>query len=157
MAKKKQSKNGEMTSADYRHARDKRPNIPPAAIAAEGTVPKVPKVRYHYSPHLSPQLRFDPSGRADKLPPMVADAARRPLTEAEQRQLAEALAIHQPWLEWAGKREQHDRGYLDVEPVALHIHERVSAQAIIRAATREELQRGLFEDPQLPYQKEIQF
>ena len=38
----------------------------------------------------------------------------------------------QPWLEWAGKREEHERGFFDVDPVALHIHERVSAQAMLR-------------------------
>lgn len=68
-----------------------------------------------------------------------------------------ALSNQQPWLEWAEKKEQYDRGWFEVDPVALHIHERVSAQAIVRAAMREDLQRNLFADPQLPYQKEIQF
>jgi hypothetical protein len=34
--------------------------------------------------------------------------------------LADALRMHEPWLEWAGKREK--QGFA-VDPVALHIHE----------------------------------
>src|SRR5687767_9598062 len=130
MAKTKAKKTGEMKSADYRHAGEKRTNIPPASIAAEGNVPRVPRVRYQYSPHLPPELRFDPSGKADQLPELIATAGRRLLTEKEQQQLADALRTHQPWLEWTGKREQQDRGFFQVDPVALHIHERVSTQAI---------------------------
>jgi adenine-specific DNA-methyltransferase len=51
----------------YRHTGDKRKNIPPAKIAAEGEIPQVRKARYHYSPHLSPELRFDPTGKADRV------------------------------------------------------------------------------------------
>ncbi len=50
-------------TADYRHLGAKRKNVPPAAMAAEGAVPKVPKARYEYSPHLPPVLRFDATGR----------------------------------------------------------------------------------------------
>jgi len=50
---------------DYRHEGEKRKNVPLAKIAAEGEVPKFKKVRYYYSPHLSPELRFDPEGKAD--------------------------------------------------------------------------------------------
>src|SRR6266704_2770291 len=46
-----------------------------------------------------------------------------------------------PKLEWAGKAE---RLSFDVENVALHIHERISTAAIIRAVQREEPQRELF-------------
>jgi len=42
----------------------------------------------------------------------------------------------QPWLEWADKQEQHDRGGFEVDPVVLHVHERVSAQAIVDTAAR---------------------
>jgi adenine-specific DNA-methyltransferase len=120
-------------------------------------VPPVPKAVYHYSPHLPPVLRFDPSGTADKLPALLEEAGRRPLTEKEQRLLAEALRTHEPWLEWAQKREQHQRRVLRVDPVALHIHERVSAEAIVRMAMREDVQRDLFADPQMPYQQAVQF
>lgn len=62
--------------------------------------------------------------------------------------MTEALRNHEPWLEWAGKREK--KGF-EVEPVALHIHERISAQAILKVAARESMQRDLFADPQLDY------
>ncbi len=144
-------------TAVYRHKGEKRKNNPPAKIAAEGSVPPVPKAVYYYSPHLPPVLRFDPSGKADQLPELVAKAGRQPLTPEEQRMLAEALRMHEPWLEWATKREQHERGKLEVDPVALHIHERVSAEAIVRAAMREDVQRDLFADPQQSYQQAVQF
>src|SRR5207244_954709 len=44
-------------TADYRHTREKRTNIPPAKIEAEGSVPTIGKARYAYSPHLPPILR----------------------------------------------------------------------------------------------------
>jgi adenine-specific DNA-methyltransferase len=141
---------------DYRHTDEKRKNIPPARIAAEGEVPKIKKVHYYYSPHLSPELRFDPTGKADRLM-MVKEKASQYLTKDETELLDKALTNQQPWLEWAGKKEQYDRAWFGVDPVALHIHERISTQAIVRAAMREDLQRDLFADPQLPYQKEIQF
>jgi adenine-specific DNA-methyltransferase len=149
-------KSAKVEAKDYRHSKEKRKNIPPAKIAAEGEVPKVKRVKYHYSPHLSPELRFDPTGKADRVME-VAEKAARHLTEEERDLLRKALANQRPWLEWAGKKEQHDRGWFDVDPVALHIHERVSAQAIVRAAMREDAQRELFADPELPYQQEVQF
>ena len=57
----------ETKTTDYRHTGEKRKNIPPAKIAAEGIVPRVPKVRYYYNPHLPPVLRFDSTGEADKV------------------------------------------------------------------------------------------
>jgi len=50
MAKK--TRNTDVKTTDYRHTGEKRTNIPPAKIAAEGKVPRVPKVRYHltYAP-----------------------------------------------------------------------------------------------------------
>jgi hypothetical protein len=41
--------------------------------------------------------------------------------------------------------------------VALHIHERLSAQAILKLAQREPLQRSLFADPELEYRQAVQF
>ena len=155
MAKK--TTNGGVKTTDYRHKGEKRTNIPPAKIAAEGKVPKVAKVKYHYSPHLPPELRFDPSGKADKLPELIAEAGRRPLSEKEQKLLAEALRSQQPWLEWAGKQEQHQRGFFEVDPVALHIHERISTQAMLRVLAREDVQRDLFADPQQAYAQAVQF
>ncbi len=155
MARPRKTDNG-IKTADYRHDGEKRTNIPPAKMAGEGEIPKVKKVRYHYSPHLSPELRFDPTGKADRVM-AVKEKAGQYLTAKEKELLDQALASQQPWLEWAGKKEQYDRGWFEVDPVALHIHERVSAQAIVRAAMREDLQRDLFADPQLEYQKAVQF
>jgi adenine-specific DNA-methyltransferase len=143
----------------YSHSSSSRTNIPSAKIAAEGRIPKVPKVRYAYSPHLSPTLRFDPTGQADRIPALVEKAiAGQTLTPDEQELLrAVGKQAGQPWLEWAGKQEQERRGWLEVDPVALHIHERVSAQAIIRTAMRQDIQRDLFADPQQEYREAVQF
>jgi hypothetical protein len=146
--------NGNGPAKAYRHKGEKRRNIPPAAIAAEGRVPAAPKLNYSYSPRLDPILRFDATGAPDKLPDLLEKAKREPLTEAEARVLAEALRQQEPWLEWAGKREAN--GFV-VDPVALHIHERVSTQAILKIATRKDVTRDLFADPQLDYHKAVQF
>jgi adenine-specific DNA-methyltransferase len=140
--------------ADYRHPEATRKNNPPAKIAAEGHVPLLPKAEYSYSPRLAPVLRFDPTGGADELPELLAEATRRPLNEDEAWALAEALRKHEPWLEWAGKREA--KGFA-VDPVALHIHERVSAQAILKVAAREDVNRSLFADPEQEYNEAVQF
>lgn len=66
---------------DIRHPSAKRRNIPPAKIAAEGTVPVVPKAQYAYNPHLPPVLRFDQHGGADALPELVAKARVRRRTD----------------------------------------------------------------------------
>jgi adenine-specific DNA-methyltransferase len=144
--------NGNGPAKAYRHKGEKRRNIPPAAIAAEGRVPAAPKLQYSYSPRLDPLL--DPSGAPDKLPELLDKAKRQPLTDAEAKLLAEALRRHDPWLEWAGKREAS--GFA-VDPVALHIHERVSTQAILKVAARKDVTRDLFADPQLDYHQAVQF
>jgi adenine-specific DNA-methyltransferase len=146
--------NGNGPAKAYRHKGEKRRNIPPAAIAAEGKVPAAPKLNYSYSPRLDSILRFDSTGAPDKLPDLLEKAKREPLTEAEARILAEALRRQEPWLEWAGKREAN--GFV-VDPVALHIHERVSTQAILKIAARKDVTRDLFADPQLDYHQAVQF
>ena len=140
--------------ADYRHLDATRKNNPPAKIAAEGHVPLIPKAEYSYSPRLPPELRFDTTGRADDLPEFLAEAKCRPRNEAEAWALAEALRVHEPWLEWAGKREAKS---FAVDPVALHIHKRVSAQAILKVAAREDVNRSLFADPEQEYNEAVQF
>jgi adenine-specific DNA-methyltransferase len=137
----------------YKHS-DKRKNIPPAGLAAHGKVTRESPQRYHYDPHLPPVLRFDDTGEADRLPELLRKAQQEPLGREETGLLAEALRDHQPWLEWAGRREKR---WFDVDPVAVHIHERASAQAIIKLAERKPLQPSLFADPRLEYRKAIQF
>jgi adenine-specific DNA-methyltransferase len=159
MAKKQKSTTAPADNAlknvsDYRFPEATRKNNPPAKIAAEGHVPLIPKAEYLYSPRRPPELRFDPTGRADELPELLAKATKQKLTEAEAGALAEALRVHEPSLEWAGKRETRS---FAVDPVALHIHERVSAQAILRVAAREDVNRSLFADPEQEYNEAVQF
>ena len=89
----------------------------------------LPKAQYSYSPRRPPVLRFDDSGKPDALSELLQTARERALTEDEARVLAEALRTQEPWLEWASKRELP--GFA-VDPVALNIHERISAQAILK-------------------------
>ncbi len=138
---------------DYRHA-SKRKNIPPAELAAQGKIKEVPRTRYSYDPHLPPVLRFDDTGKPDALPELLATTRERALSVDEVKVLNEALHSQQPWLERSGKREKR---WFDVDPVALHIHERVSSQAIVKLALREPLQRSLFADPELEYRQAVQF
>jgi adenine-specific DNA-methyltransferase len=140
--------------AEYRHGEAKRKNNPPAKIAAEGTVPVMGKIRYEYSPRLSPALRFDPTGAPDALPELLQEAQRRTLTPGEAKLLADALRNQEPWLEWASKREKR---HFEVDPVALHIHERVGPHAILRVAARQDVERSLFGDPEQSYNEAVQF
>ena len=139
---------------DYRHDAATRKNNPPVGIASHGKVREKPKQEYAYNPHLPPSLRFDENGNADQLPELLQKAQRGPLSADEVQILAEALKNHSPWLEWAGKQEAKS---FAVDPVALHIHERVSAKAIVKVAERENVQRELFADPQLEYLEAVEF
>ncbi|MDA0842319.1 MAG: hypothetical protein O3B01_03350 [Planctomycetota bacterium] len=110
MAKKKTTRKkipNQTSVEDYRHGEAKRKNNPPAKLAAEGTIPIIPKAQYAYSPRRPPVLRFVPDGGPDKLPELLEAAKQRPLADDEAKILAEALRDHEPWLEWAEKREQH--------------------------------------------------
>ena len=139
---------------DYRHDTATRKNNPPAGIAAQGRVQETPKQEYAYNPHLPPNLQSDPNGDADKLPELLQIAQRRALSTEEAKTIAEALRCHEPWLEWAGKQETKS---FTVDPVALHIHERVSAKAILKVAERQNVQRDLFADPQQAYSEAVDF
>ena len=139
---------------DYRHDTATRKNNPPAGIAAQGKIQETPKQEYAYNPHLPPNLRSDPNGDADKLPELLQIAQQRKLTAEEAKTLADALRHQGPWLEWAGKQETKS---FTVDPVALHIHERVSAKAILKVAERQNVQRELFADPQQTYGEAVDF
>lgn len=143
--------------AAYRHQGDTRPNIPPAKIAAEGPVPAVALGEYAYDPHLTPRLLFDRSGESDGIHDLLTRAADLSLSTSEEAELRGAFQRHDPWLEWSGKREEHEATSFQVDPVALHIHERISAQALVRTALRRDVQRDLFADPVQPYQEAVQF
>ena len=148
------AKNSEKEVKDYRHDTSKRKNNPPAGIAGQGRTPDTPKQEYAYNPHLPPILRSDPHGDADKLPELLQKAQQEPLTPEEAKIIADALKHHEPWLEWAGKQEAKS---FTVDPVALHVHERVSTKAILKVAERENVQRQLFADPQQTYNKAVEF
>jgi adenine-specific DNA-methyltransferase len=153
-AEARSSANGGDAIASYKHPA-KRKHIPPAGLEAQGVLKDAPKIRYEYNPHLPPALRSaTAAGDADKLPELLATARQRALSADEAKQLADALRRHEPWLEWSGKRE---KPWFEVEPVALHMHERVSTQAILRVLARQDVQRDLFADPQLDYAKAVQF
>jgi adenine-specific DNA-methyltransferase len=161
MPRKKIAQPTDASLLEYRHDA-KRKNNPPAGLAAQGRVREVPKAQYTYNPHLPPLLRFDATSGSDKLPELLLTARTRALNEEEASLLAEALRNHEPWLEWAGKVEA--KGFT-VDPVALHIHERISARAIVELAKREDVRRGLFDDemrgmyadPQQPYHEAVRF
>lgn len=140
-------------SANYLH-RAKRLNNPPAGLAAEGRAAEPSRLAYAYNPHRPPTLRFDATGRADRAAELAAAAVQRALTAEEGAELHSLLSVHEPWIEWAGKREKPG---FEVDPVALHIHERVSTQAILNAVRRQDSPRSLFADPDLDPAKELQF
>ena len=151
---RKTRKQGQEPVASIKY-RARRRNIPPAGIASHGELRDVAPYQYAFNPHLPPQLRSAPdAAETDRLPDLVATARQRVLTDDEAETLAAALKRHEPWLEWSGKRE---RPWFEVEPVALHMHERVSTQAILRVLARDDSQRDLFADPQLDYAKAVQF
>ncbi len=139
---------------DYRHDGSKRKNNPPAGIAGQGRTPETPKQEYAYNPHLPPILRSDPHGDVDKIHELLDKAQHETLTPEETQKIRDALKHHEPWLEWAGKQETKS---FTVDPVALHVHERVSAKAILKVAERENVQRQLFGDPQQEYNEAVEF
>jgi adenine-specific DNA-methyltransferase len=143
---------------EYRHD-EKRTNNPPAGLASYADKGEDEKEHYNLDPHLPPKLRFDQTGEADglpdDLPELLQKAVDEGLTENEAETIAKALHQKQePWLEWTNKRKKED---VEVTPTALHTHERVSAQAIVRALKREDIQHNLFADPDLPYHEAVEF
>lgn len=135
--------------------RAKRKNLPPSGIESHGELREEAAVAYWHNPHLPPRLASSPDPAAtDRLGEVLAEAGRRALTEDEVRTLDRAIKQHEPWLDWSGKRE---RPWFEVDPVALHMHERVSTQAILRVLARQDVNRSLFADPQLDYAKAVQF
>jgi adenine-specific DNA-methyltransferase len=133
----------------------RRKNNPPAGIEAHGSFQEAQRIRHEYNPHLAPVLRSSPeAATTDALPELLRKALHGPLSKNEVELLAYALRKHEPWLEWSGKRE---KPWFEVDPVFLHIHERISTQTILRVLARQDVQRHLFADPQLEYAKAVQF
>jgi adenine-specific DNA-methyltransferase len=143
----------------YKHSDKSRPNIPAAGMAVKDADIEKAKIPYLYDPHLSPVLRFDKSGETDALSERVEaileKAKSEPLTPEETHLLQDALLrSRQPWLEWSTKREKKQ---FEVDPVALHIHEKVSARAILKASERADIEEDLFSTQRLDREQERQF
>jgi len=155
----KQFKPSSSPVTTYQYSDATRKNIPPAGLATQSSVHDPSPHQLSYDPHLSPVLRFDSTGEADQLTSRVEQilekAGSQALSPEETQILQEALVRgRQPWLEWAGKREKR---WFEVDPVALHIHERVSANAILKAAQRQDIEHDLFADPRLSREEALQF
>ncbi len=128
----------------HRHADATRKNLPPAGGDAQQEVGHEQKIVYAFDPHRSPELRFN--GQIGRLKDLLVKATQEKLSTEEAAEFAKLIESEQPWLEWAGKQENPN---FTVDPVALHIHERVSAEAILRAIRREDIQRDMFLTSQL--------
>jgi adenine-specific DNA-methyltransferase len=59
-----------------------------------------------------------------------------------------------PQLVWAGKAE---RSSFEVDAVSIHVHERLSTEAIVRTLRKEQPQLALFGDPELDRDREVEF
>jgi adenine-specific DNA-methyltransferase len=142
MARRRNSQsNPETPVTDFRYPTEHRKDIPPAGVGIQGRIQEEARIRYDYDPHRPPVLRFNEEISRHKA--LLEKATKTSLTHEEAAELTALLESPQPWLEWAGKRENPA---FEVDPVALHIHERVSAQAILKAVRREYAQRDLFGD-----------
>lgn len=128
----------------HRHADATRKNLPPAGGDAQQEVGHERKIVYKFDAHRSPELRFN--GQIGRLKDLLAKATVEKLSKDEAAEFARLIESEQPWLEWAGKQENPE---FSVDPVALHTHERVSAEAILRAIRREDIQRDMFLADQL--------
>ena len=139
----------------YQHETETRTNIPSPGLAPGRDIAEVTQSTYYYNPHLQPILR---STDTDPIPPdvksLLSKAQQESLTADEVQQLVDALHA-QPWLEWANKREGGEA--FTVDPVPLFIHDRLSAQAILETAKRNDIPRDLFADPHQKYQEAVQF
>jgi len=141
--------------SDYRHD-EERLNNPPAGLAAEveATAEAVrPRRKYAYDPHLDPQLMFDPQIVRQRAEELIAEIAATDDLEVAKAKARELQRMQEPWLQWAGKAEHTS---FEVETVPLYIHERISTQAILRAVRREEVQKSLFGDPELPLHEAVE-
>ena len=142
----------------HTHATAERLNIP-EATEAKAKVARDKRPTYRYSPHLSPKLQFDPSGSWDKVTALIEKAISGEKLTAEEAAVLRAATQQgsQPWLEWAAKQEQERRGSFDVDDVILHVHERLSAKAILAAAQRTEDADDLFARPKLHREQALQY
>lgn len=156
---KKNTGDGGTPVSSFQHGDAARLNIPEATETQAG-LSKGKKRVYRYSPHLSPKLQFDSTGKSDKAPTIIEKVlAGQKLTDDETEILRSIGQQNvQPWLEWATKQEQEAKKSFTVDDVVLHIHERVSAQAILATARRQDIQeQDFFARPKLHQEQALQY
>jgi adenine-specific DNA-methyltransferase len=90
---------------------------------------------------------------ATRLNNPTAALAREDVAPAPERTFAFDPHLD-PYLVWAGKAEQDE---LAVEAPSIHVHERLSTEAIMKAARRESAQISLFADPGLDRSTQVEF
>jgi adenine-specific DNA-methyltransferase len=90
---------------------------------------------------------------ATRLNNPTAALAREDLAPIPERTFSFDPHVH-PQLVWAGKAEQDG---LAVEAPSIHVHERLSTEAIIKAARRENAQIALFADPGFDRATQVEF
>ena len=123
-------------------------------------MPLMPKIRYADTAHAFAFrccCEFDSAGGATSSLNCCRKHNGSRLSSASRSGMAAGagdLRNQEPWLEWANKREKR---WFEVDPVALHIHERVSPQAILRVAARQDIEPSLFGVPQQAYHEAVQF
>jgi adenine-specific DNA-methyltransferase len=160
MARRKRSQGSNGTPVTVFHHGDAgRLNIPDATDTQAG-LSKGKKRIYRYSPHLSPKLQFDPSGAADHVTPIIEKALAGQKLTADEAEILRSLGCQaaNPWLEWAAKQEQEERRIFAVDDVVLHIHERISAGAILATARREDVsEQDFFARPKLHQEQALQY
>ena len=91
---------------------------------------------------------------ASRLNNPTAPLAREDIAAVPRRQLR-FDPHHPPELVWAGKDDEGDE--ILVEAPSLHVHERLSTEAILKAAQRENAQVALFADPELGRAQQVEF
>ena len=156
---KKNNGDGGSPVSSFQHGGAARLNIPEATETQAG-LSKGKKRVYRYSPHLSPKLQFDTTGNSDQVPAIIEKVlAGEKLTDNETEILRSIGQQNgQPWLEWAAKQEQQAKGSFSVDDVVLHIHERISAQAILATARRQDLtEQDFFARPKLHQEQALQY
>lgn len=95
--------------------------------------------------------RFPEATRTNNPPAGLVEFDKPPPSRTKRYQFDPHL---DPQLVWSGKAE---RTTFELDTVSLHIHERVSTQAILRTVQREDAQRSLFADNELPEGKQVEF
>lgn len=143
----------------HHHPDHQRPLIPDAAVTL-GDLPKTKRQDYAYNPHLDPILLSDPTRAAERILSIIDKVEKGVAINEEDKRILKsvATAYEQPWLEWSGKREACERRRFQVDDVLLHIHERISPQAIINAVRRdEEHQSDLFAKPKVERDRQVQY